>query len=56
MHECCASLDRDFKTIVVDKLSQLSRKALLMQQDPDSLSETARKQIRKEILYMVFGK
>jgi hypothetical protein len=55
-YDFCVSLDRDFSRIVVDKLSQLSRKALLEQQDPASFSEINRKKIEKEILTVVFGK
>jgi hypothetical protein len=52
----CVSLDRDFNKIVVNSLGQMSRKALLEQQDPASLPETHRKNIQKEILSVVFGK
>jgi hypothetical protein len=49
------SLDKDFRTIVLDKLSHLSRTALLEQKDPASFSELYRKKIEREILTVVFG-
>jgi hypothetical protein len=52
----CVILDRDFKTIVVDKLSQISRTALLEQQDPATIPEMTSKKIKKEILNTVYGK
>ena len=50
----CVNLDRDFQSIVVDKLSRLSRDALTEQ--PVGMTDSAKKKIQKEIMYSVYGK
>jgi hypothetical protein len=51
----CVNLDRDFHNIVVSKLGQTSRAALLEQHDPATMSENTRKRIQKELMHAVFG-
>ncbi len=49
-------LDRNFKTLVTDRLDQRSRSALLSQEDPATMSDIDQLKIRKSILQLVYGK
>ena len=44
----CVNLDRDFQSLVVDKLSHISRTALVEQQNAASMPDTTRKKIQRE--------
>ncbi len=50
------NLDQNFQSLVVDKLSQPSRTAVMKQQDPSTLTEADRDRIEGEIMQAVFGK
>ncbi len=49
-------LDKKFKTLVTDRLDQRSRNAVLMQEDPATMSDMEQLKIRKSILQLVYGK
>jgi hypothetical protein len=51
-----ANLDKNFQSLVVDKLSQPSRSAVMEQQDPSILTEADRDRTQGEIMQAVFGK
>ncbi len=50
------NLDRNFQSLIADKLSQSSRHAVMEQQDPSTLTEADRDRILGEIMQAVFGK
>ena len=51
----CINLDRDFESLVVDKLCKTSRDAFLQQLDPASMPDTVRTKTRREITHTLYG-
>jgi hypothetical protein len=49
-------LDRDFHTIVTEKLSQVSKDAVRSQQNPATMKPAEKKRIKKEILHCINGR
>ena len=49
------AIDRDFHSIVTEKVSKLSKDAIDSQQDPDTMNPIEKKRIKKEILHCIIG-
>ncbi len=49
------AIDKDFDSIVTEKLSKLGRDAINNQEDPDQMSPVEKKRIKKEILHCIVG-